>query len=362
MAQGKHHMQHIDVLKGIVIFLVVVGHSFHFGFSYYRSPLLAVLRSIDMPIFVFLSGYLASKPLEFSFGGHIAFWRKKARQLFLPLITLPTLYALFYSVSFDEMLFGIHHGGYWFTWVLFEMFVLWFVFQLLNHYTNPEGDVTLETLWAMLTLAFVLWVDLPWKAYSPMTHEAFSWGKMNYLYHNFLIGYFVGKYSSFERILIRPEVTALSALLFTLLIYTECTSAPVMGGIPASLSGLVMAFGLVNHLGKGDSRLNRLAGYLGQESRTIYFTHYFFLFSVPMVKPFLFGILRDGGRTISWEIGLSVLYAAIVVSITLMVVRLIKANSILAFLCYGKALPKNKKPKPIVCNESNDTSISDRSL
>lgn len=341
----KSHWQHIDVLKGVAIFLVVVGHAFHFGFAYYGSPLFLVLRSIDMPIFVFLSGYLAAAgTLRFDAAGYGAFWRKKARQLFLPLLTLPTIYAIFYSIPAEEMLWGVHHGGYWFTWVLFEMFVLWFVFRLLNHYTNPNHSSMLEVLWALLTLSFVLWIDHPWQSISPQTYGAFSWGKMHYLYHQFLLGYFVCRYPRLEAGLIRPEVMALATILFVYLIYTEYTLGSVLGGIPASLSGVVMALGLATHLGKAKTRINSLLAYLGSESRTIYFTHYFLLFSVPMVRPFLFDTINAGGRVFMWEVLSACLYAALVVVATLVVVKLLKANPILAFLCYGKALAKQKPP------------------
>lgn len=354
----KQHLQYIDVLKGVVIFFVVVGHAFHFGFSYYQSPLLSVLRSIDMPIFMTLAGLLASRgALEFSPEGCKAFWSKKARQLFLPLLTLPTLYALCYNIPSSEMIFGMYHGGYWFTWVLFLMFVLWFAFRLLSHFLNPRQDAFVEVLLASLTLLFVLAVDAPWQAASPESYAAMSWGKMNYLYHHFLIGYFVGRYTELRALVLDPLVTALSALSFCFLIYLECTQQAVLGGIPAALCGVVMALGLAYRLGRGASRVNSLLAYLGRESRTIYFTHYFLLFSAPFVREFLLGLRRTGARTLGWEVLFAFVYAAVVIALTLLVVRLIKSNPYLAWLCYGKALPpalttppRNEQPNQDLSN------------
>lgn len=336
------HLQYIDVLKGVVIFLVVVGHAFHFGFSYYQSPLLVVLRSIDMPIFMFLSGLLAARgELSFSLEGCKDFWRKKVRQLFLPLITLPTFYALFYKIPASEMLFGLYHGGYWFTWVLFLIFVLWFAFRLANRFLNPQQDPFVEVFLASLTLVFVLAIDAPWQSASPESYTAMSWGKLNYLYHHFLIGYFVGRYPAFRGFILDPLVTAISAIVFSFLIYMECTHSAVLGGIPASMCGVFLAFGLAHSLGRGASRANRLLAYLGRESRTIYFTHYFFLFSVPFVRGFLLALRNSGARVLGWEVISSCFYAAIVIVLTLVVVRLIKSNPILAWLCYGKSLPRS---------------------
>lgn len=355
MQRAARHLQHLDVLKGVIIFLVVVGHAFHFGFAYYRSPLLAILRSIDMPIFMFLAGYLASRSrLEFSRVGYATFWRKKARQLFLPLITLPTFYALFYGIAAEEMLLGMYHGGYWFTWVLFLMFVLWFIFRLADHYLNPERDSVLEVLFAFLSLFFVLAIDAPWRAAHPISYEAMSWGKMNYLYHHFLIGYFVGRYPALEKKLVDPAITAVSAMCFTYLIYMECTSRAVLGGIPASMFGAAMALGLAYQLGRGANRITRGLAYLGSESRTIYFTHYFFLASVPWVRSFLTEVRHGGGRVFTWEVLFSVSYAAVVIFLTLIAVRLLKSNPYLALLCYGKALPEPKLPKTITDEHQTD--------
>ena len=61
----KNHLQYLDVYKGAIIFLVVVGHAFHFGFAYYESPLLTMLKSLDMPSFLFMSGFLGAGVLSF---------------------------------------------------------------------------------------------------------------------------------------------------------------------------------------------------------------------------------------------------------------------------------------------------------
>lgn len=356
------HLQHIDVLKGVVIFFVVVSHAFHFGFAYYSSPLRTALISLDMPVFMFLSGYLAALGrLDFTTEGYEEFWRKKARQLFLPLLTLPIGYAYFYGIPMQEMIFGVHHGGYWFTWVLFLMFVLWFVFRLADHYLNRERSALLEVLFALLTLFFVLIIDLPWKEGYAWSYEAMSWGKLNYLYHHFLIGYFVARYPSIERILVNPALTALFVLAFLALIYIECTHRAVLGGIPASLFGVWAAFGMVQQLGRGKDKLTRIFSYLGSESRTIYFTHYFFLFSIPWIGNFLKELRYTGLRVFGWEVIFSMSYAVVVISITLLAVRLIKSNPILAWMCYGKAMEEPSQMNNTDGNEQSEN-LSDSSI
>lgn len=335
----KQHIQYIDVLKGVTIFLVVVGHAFHFGFEYYRSPLLYVLRSIDMPIFLFLSGMLGAKALSFEGQDIKAYWLKKARQLLLPLCTLPFLYASIYNIDIVHLLLDRMHGGYWFTLTLFEMFVLLYVVRYLNHRFNTEQKPLVEGLIALISLVFVLAIDRPWMLLHPTSWEALSWGKMNYLYYYFLFGYFVGKHTRLEELISSQAVQLASACVFTFCIYQECKGYIWLERIPASFSGLIMAYATAKRLGGVNTRFNRFWVYLGKESRTIYLTHFFFLFTAPTVGQFLKDF-KGAKRIFLYEAGAAAVYALLVIGATLLLVRLIKSNDYLNTLCYGKQLPK----------------------
>lgn len=333
----KQHIQYIDVLKGVTIFLVVVGHAFHFGFEYYRSPLLYVLRSIDMPIFLFLSGMLGATALKFSGADIVAYWSKKARQLLLPLCTLPFLYAWIYNIDLEHLLLDRMHGGYWFTLTLFEMFLLLYVVRYLNHHFNKGEKPIFELSLAILSLIFVLLIDEPWRIAHPISWEALSWGKMNYLYYYFLFGYFVGKYSQLERLISSQEAQVISAIVFVVCTYAEYQGHLLMDRIPASFSGLVMAYATAKYLGEKNTRINHFWSYLGKESRTIYLTHFFFLFTAPAVGQFLKDF-KGTKRIFLYEVGTASIYALIVIAATLLLVKLFKSNAYLNTLFYGKKL------------------------
>lgn len=335
----KEHIQYLDVLKGVTIFFVVVGHAFHFGFEYYRSTLLYVLRSIDMPIFLFLSGMLGAGALSFRAAGIRDYWLKKSRQLLLPLCTLPFLYALVYDIELRHLLLDRMHGGYWFTLTLFEMFALLYIARVANRLSNRGDSPWIEILWLALSLAFVQLVDAPWEHLHPSSWEALSWGKMNYLYQYFLLGYLAGRYQAIERILSSTAVQAIATLVFFACIYRETTAQAVLGGVPASLSGLIMAYATAKRLGNGSSRLNTFWAYLGRESRTIYLTHYFLLFSLPAVGKYLKGIQNDD-RIFLIEALCASAYALVVIGATLLLVRMLRSNDYLNTLFYGKRLPR----------------------
>lgn len=337
--QTKPHLQHLDVLKGVIIFFVIVGHAFHFGFAYYQSPILMALRSMDMPVFLFLSGLLGAGALDFSRDGARAYWLKKGRQLLLPLLLLPTLYAMMYGITAREMIGGMMHGGYWFTWVLFEMFVLLYGVRLIDHHINPERSPLIEVMLLIISLSLVGIVDPHWQRLSPATYEAFSWGKMNYLYLYFVLGYLTGCYPMLHGALTTTATQAISALAFTLLLYVQYHGHTILDGYLTSISAVAFAYSTAHRMGQGHTWGNRLLAAVGRESRSLYLTHYFFLFSAPMIKPFLTAMPR-GSRVVMWELLCSFGYAAIVAGVTFVVVRIIRSNAILDCLCYGKRLPK----------------------
>lgn len=344
--QEKKHIQYLDVLKGVVISLVVVGHAFHFGFAYYRSPLLHVLKSIDMPVFLFLSGMLGATALSFDRESVKSYWVKKARQLLLPLCTLPFIYALMFGIDLKHLLLDRMHGGYWFTLVLFEMFALVYALRYINSLINPNGKVWIELALASTSLGLALSISPIWQELHSPSWEALSWGKLDYLYAYFLIGYFAGKYKELEAFISNHKVGAIAGLIFVICIYLETTSKQLLAGVPASLSGLVMAYSLAKTAGNSDSKLNRFWAYLGKESRTIYLTHYFLLFSAPMVGTFLKTGLKGADRIFLWEASLASIYATVVITATLLLVKMLKSNPYTNTLFYGKVLKPNKPIRP----------------
>ncbi|MDO4691372.1 MAG: acyltransferase family protein [Porphyromonadaceae bacterium] len=120
--QQNTYLPHVDILKGIAILLVLMGHIFIFGLDYARSPIFSMICSIHMPLFVMLSGMLSARPMQFSMEHIGVYWRKKSIQLLLPLVIIPFFYALTANISTEQMIFGVYHGGYWFTFSLSDAY------------------------------------------------------------------------------------------------------------------------------------------------------------------------------------------------------------------------------------------------
>ncbi len=341
--KGKQHSLALDVLKGLTICFVVISHSFFFGFeNACFSSWRAILLSVDMPIFMLLAGYFSGSEISFDWQGTIAYWKKKSVQLLLPLILLPSLYIFFNGLSFEKVLHETHHGGYWFTWVLFLMFLLFWLVRLLASFLPSKHQAKGEIIIALLSTLFVPMMREHLLSTDIEFYKMISWVKMEYLYHFFVIGYFFRRYPKFADFFKRDEVWGVTALLFIYFIYHQVQKG--LGALPssregmqASLFGVLTAWGIVHRLVTSSSnKVNQLLAYFGRESRSIYFMHFFFLFSIPTAGDYLRELRPRVASLFSIEVFFSVLYAAWVIVLCLVVIRIIRKNTLLELLCFGK--------------------------
>ena len=132
MEKKKTYYPEIDILKGIAIFLVVLGH----GVILYpvnlhnvviTSRIYEWVESVHMPLFFLLSG--------FTFSVHPGYLAKKVRRILVPYLTFCLLDILARSIlpslvnrekSLSESLYDVVFGGggYWFLYVLFLFYLL----------------------------------------------------------------------------------------------------------------------------------------------------------------------------------------------------------------------------------------------
>ena len=124
----------IDIMKGIAIVLVLIGHSIQFGSGneyitkelFFDNFLFKFIYSFHMPLFMIISGYLFFYTInKYSFGENII---KRITNLILPIISWSLMYNIInclilsediFSVKFWETCFSYAIGSFWFIWAIF---------------------------------------------------------------------------------------------------------------------------------------------------------------------------------------------------------------------------------------------------
>ena len=122
---------YIDILKGIAIILVVMGHMFVPYTDYLDSTVNQMIYSVHIPLFIFLSGFV----FHLSQGKHSVriTIMKRILSLLLPFFCFSAVYCIANDISYSDMLLKNEiHNGYWFTLVLFEIILISIVIEMLT--------------------------------------------------------------------------------------------------------------------------------------------------------------------------------------------------------------------------------------
>lgn len=137
MAESRKRIEWIDALRGFTMILVVFSHVEISGFV--MAPGYArindLFRILFMPLFFFVSGFIAYRSQVWQWGLYRDSLLKKIRVLLLPMLFFGLLYAVFFyaqrrGVAPVDSIVGFFNDsmkyGYWFTVVLLGMFLIYY--------------------------------------------------------------------------------------------------------------------------------------------------------------------------------------------------------------------------------------------
>ena len=276
---AKQRIDYIDAMRGFTMILVVYSHVCNYCLGDAQMGFNDVFFLFRLPCFFFISGWLfqpvASRP----------FWPVTRHKFMVQIV--PTVVFLFLLAGPSGFLHGLGamKGGYWFTFVLFEFFVInmlsvrfcrrygWWVALLVSvpafsyaHYYNTL--VSTRQIAPLLSnvlgfLSVALW--------------------RYYLF--FFIGTWVRRhFDAFVALMDRPLAVTLVFAGFFLMAatpHTESLSVEFLRFSVSGLLGMFMVFSLFRKLyaTRLPSQLSRFSPlqYIGTRTLDIYMLHYFFL-------------------------------------------------------------------------------------
>ena len=163
----QKRLNYIDALRGLAILLVVVSHvsNFDFGIKPYDSYWNHFICTFYLPLFFFISGFLAYK--EFDNIKQIAHQLyKKFIVLIIPLLSFFCIRG-FLNGEINPLKYLFVYDGmiYWFLLVLFEIFATYYVVCILSKLLCKSGNgkktlcVILLFISAILVMCLVLFRD-----------------------------------------------------------------------------------------------------------------------------------------------------------------------------------------------------------
>lgn len=338
---SKQRIKYIDALRGFTMFLVVLQHieSIGFGIHPYESVLGNILVSFRMPMFFFISGYIAYKvSFDWNMDAYCSNLRKKAIVQLIPTVFFFSLFTIAKAGNPISSFVTNGWGGYWFTFVLFEMFVL---FYSLSYWYKKYLDHCLVALSVFGVFSLVVFrSDAAW--WNMLCLE-----NLCKYFQFFSLGILAKKYNTKFSFLIRnTKAFVFLIFIFSIVIITATNWVnesfivkSLVRDVIVRYTGIfvVFAFSLSKEeFFKRENWFNKCILFIGRRTLDIYVIHYFLLSSFPQLKSFV-------QQNIITEISVSFFLTIMVIAVSLVISEVIRCSSFLGHYLFGVKLEKNDK-------------------
>ncbi len=360
---SRPRLEWLDAMRGFTMLLVVAYHvgQFSFGMSLKQSASMPFLVLVRMPLFFFVSGFLAySARATWQGGSALRAIGRKARVQLLPTAVFMGLFVvLMKSASWDTLLAVLRlptKGGYWFTYALFLMFLFYYMAEAilaklgtLSSRFAHRFNASFVPLCGMLVLwlASLFWYET---AYLPahfqyLKQPFWRWSSLVQValyFHFFLFGNLVRRrWAQVQRVFDAPwffpvvcgvAVLCCGEALKWHNLRMAWANLPRTVAMYALLLMVVMAFRHYGRFFSQATRVGRALQYVGCRTLDIYLLHFFFLPRLPMVGQWLDKV-RPGFVT---EQVLTLGVAAFVVAACCIVSHFMRVSPVLRYYLFGR--------------------------
>ena len=274
----KIRINSLDALKCLGILLVIEGHILEYGIGIkvYDSLSRLMLYSFNMPIFFFVSGYLAYKD---NMG--VKKIGNKLWQKFLFLVIPVVIVRLFSDLLHGDNPLNVLHNGYgsyWFTITLFECFLIYYLVAMAIKCIGVQ--MIILAAFALLCIGLL-------SIYGKFGPALLDINRLTKYFQYFFFGLLAMRYKNiYERTMHNEWLKAICVLGFFALLFT--INRPIW---PASVFHMlrdlvlryfgtfivVSIFVCRGQIFDKDTCVNKVISFIGKKSLAIYLLHYFFI-------------------------------------------------------------------------------------
>ena len=329
---AKQRIEYIDAMRGFTMILVVFAHVCYFCME---APLMGYNRIFylfRLPCFFMISGWLfepiASRPFK-------EVIRHKAMVQLLP--TFIFLLLLAPPPEFFHQL-GTLKGGYWFTFVLFEFFVLYLLIARLGKAWRPWVALSIA-LTAFCCARYYNTIHASTSGVQSLVVSAL--GFMSITLWRFFLFFYIGAwmrrhFEAFIRWTNHPWALPAMAVIFFLIASTSHKDILWYEMLRFFLGGITGMWMIFTCFRLSESWLNKIhlskpLQYVGTRTLDIYLLHYFFL--PRFLIPYADQLRAYDSQFIEFLVILGI--ALVVLAITLLASYLIRLSPFLGHYLFG---------------------------
>lgn len=353
-------LHYFDLLKGMAIFMVVMGHVVALCVREIdRCTMFKLIGQVHMPLFFFISGWFSFKALP---TGKIKIPSvpQRALQLLLPMVVVSTVWIYYFPYSglqspfnstFNGLWSDLYKNGYWFTLVLFQIMVIYAV-------TVPVFEkiksMVLQIIFIAVATAvlYAIQITMPDKA---AMYSSFS--LVVTYFPVFCFGVVAARNRDWffamteNNAIVTISILACAFTVYILGWYWEFPDfiqnnirlVIIIFHVCLAIVAIAIARPYCERVFSGQSTNLNLANarfwqYLGKNSLTIYLLHYFFLFPLGNIRDFLTGINLGFAPMVF----ITAAVALSVIAMVLLVNIVISKSPLLSMILTGARLPRKK--------------------
>ena len=350
----------LDAMRGFTMILVVAYHVAQFSFheNEKTSAALPFLVLTRMPLFFFVSGFLAYKAnFSWTVPNALKLTWKKFKVQVIPTLVFVCLFVIFrmkgdFWDGLIRLLASPTKGGYWFTWVLLQMFIIYYLMCMLLHRIQKSlAEAGLIIAWAVSVFAYeTLYLPKVFTYHKDLFFDYSSLVQTIRYMQFFLLGNIVRRYWNrveklFDTPWFFPLVVTLAVVccadIFQLHTFKKVwTNLPRTIAMYSLLLLVVMFFRHYQAWFEEGRKTGRVLSFIGTRTLDIYLLHFLLLPKLPQVGEWL----NANQPNFIVSIVLSVSVALMVIAFCLLASQLLRVSPFLQLYLFGKA-PYSSLPR-----------------
>lgn len=341
-------IEYIDALRGFTMTLVVMMHVFVITADDMSLPFSSAVffAQFRLPLFFFISGFvLYKKDFDWNNVNIIKFIKKKTPvQIISPCIFILVL-SIISHIRFLHILTSENRYGYWFTFALFEYYILYIIFIRIAKAINLKGyKEDLFLLLSALAVSFTF-SDSHVHDYVVNNKLLLTIGLQVWTFYIYMvIGTRIRKhFNKFEELLDSRYFTFACVVIFlavTILHFRYDITNPTLE-FAGGFSGVMLVFALFRKnqdIFQKQRLTGRIAQYVGRHTLDIYLLHFILLRGCEG----LFVPVFEQTTSVAVEFILSLLFAACIIAYCLGISLILRLSPLLAHWLFGAKIMKEQ--------------------
>jgi fucose 4-O-acetylase-like acetyltransferase len=346
----RPRMEWLDAMRGFTMILVVAYHVsiFSFGQNIKHSTALSFFVLFRMPLFFFVSGFLAySNKVEWNLKTLGSNLLKKCRVQLIPTLVFLCAFLALMRPNFVEVFEATLRlptkSGYWFTWALLLMFIVYYVFAYLESKLPKKTIIPIILLWGGATVVYATLYMTSWFTYhkDPFYQYTSLIQVMTY-FHFFLFGTIVRrKWDMIERLFDSKwfyTIVVVIAFLCAVDYLKWHTLRLQWANLPRTIAMysliliVVMFFRHYNAWFTQKTIVGRALQYIGTRTLDIYLLHFIFLPNAKTIGSFF----TEYRRNFVLDTTLSVVAGLLVIGFCLLTSNILRISPIFRKYLFGR--------------------------